>query len=106
MEDAPGSGRPIAPAHAHPPLLPLHSVSSGPLFSISSAQQSSFWTPIGLVPGSKIIWRQAQISGLCCVPHIIQIQGRIDVPDGTTPIPGIENQFRLPSGSEEHTSEL
>src|SRR3546814_1664249 len=40
--------RPIAPAHAHPPLLPLHSVSSGPLFSISSAQQSSFWTPIGL----------------------------------------------------------
>src|SRR3546814_164771 len=30
--------------------------------------------------------------------HIIQIQGRIDVPDGTTPIPGIENQFRLPSG--------
>jgi hypothetical protein len=31
--------------------------------------------------------------------HIIfQIQGRIDVPDGTTPLPGIENQFRLPSG--------
>ena len=31
--------------------------------------------------------------------HIIfQIQGRMDVPDGTTPSPGIENQFRLPSG--------
>jgi len=31
--------------------------------------------------------------------HIIfQIQGRIDVPDGTTPLPGIENQFLLPSG--------
>ena len=31
--------------------------------------------------------------------HItFQIQGRIDEPDGTTPLPGVENQFQLPSG--------